>query len=177
MKKIPVIIFLACICFFLNSSFAYSENRGFLRIPGISGDVTVSGYVDWIEVLSWSWQMSSTDLGGTEKAIIRPLVVVKRIDRASPIIAIDLLNGSTFADVDLVFVTVGDKLHEYFRVKMWEVQFVNVSPAGSYGDPLFLESVALAFSRVCYEYSGLDAIGNPSASIKRCWDIGESEEF
>ena len=181
MKKVAAIILLACLLFIGNYSIGYSEI--FLRIPGIPGDAQDPDYRDWIDVQSWSWQMSATYLGltggGIDSSIVRPLIIVKEIDKASPLISIALLNGSIFADADLAInasYTDSGRV-EYLRIRMWNLKFVNVSTANVTDDTVPTESVAMAFSKVCYKYTEVDDKGQSKGVIERCWDIAGNQPF
>jgi type VI secretion system secreted protein Hcp len=179
MKKITAIILLAFFLFIGNYCIAYSEV--FLRIPGIPGESQYADYKDWIEVKSWSWQMSAKYLaptGGLDSSIVRPLIIVKQIDKASPLISFALLNGSIFADSDLaIAATYTDAgRREYLRIRMWNLKFVNVSPTGE-ADDIPIESVAMAFSRVCYKYTEYDDQGRSQGAIEKCWDIAGNKPF
>jgi type VI secretion system secreted protein Hcp len=182
MKKIAAIILLVCFLFIGNYSIAYSAT--YLRIPGIPGEAQDKDHKDWIDVLSWSWQMSATYLGltggGIDSSIVRPLIIVKAIDKASPLISFALLNGSIFADADLVVTasyTDAGRV-EYLRIRMWNLKFVNVSPTGDAGaDGPPIESVAMAFSKVCYKYTKLGPTGQNLGTIEKCWDIAGNQPF
>jgi len=178
MKKITVILFLVCICFFFNSSLAYSEVDTFLRIEGIRGESIDDEHREWIDVLAWSWQMSlpNLNLGVGAKAIVRPLIVKKYIDKASPHISLTLLKGEVKSEAILVAQKSGEKPFEFLRITMSPVWFVNVSPGGTSGEDRFTESVALAFSKVCYAYTPQKVDGSPDATIERCFNIEQNIE-
>lgn len=178
MKKIFVILLLACIGLLGNSSFARAEVL--LKIEGIDGESAVKGYENWIEVLSWTWQMSSpnTSFSGTrvERAIVRPLIVTKYIDKASPHLSMDLLTGEMKPQAILVGRRQGIEPFEYLRITMEPVYIVNVSPGGSAADERFTESVALAFGKVCYRYTPQKADGTADAAIERCFNLEQNVE-
>ena len=178
MRKIPVIIILACIGLFWNSGLAYSAIDVFLKIDGIPGESTDDDHRDEIELLAWSWQMSATGAShsGGSRAIVRPLIVTKYVDKASPLIFLALLNGSHVPEATLVFRKAGARSLEYLKIKMYNVQFVNISHSGASGEDRLTESVALFFSKVCYEYTPQKVDGSADAPIERCWDIEQNTE-
>jgi len=179
MKKILVLLFLVCIYFFCNSSLAYSEVDAFLKIDGIDGESTVAGHEDEIDILAWSWQMSAPSLNlgaGAGRAIVRPLIVTKYTDKSSPHISLALLNGSHIPNATITVKKSGVNNFDYARIKMTNVQVVNLSPDYNSGTRL-LESVALAFSKVCYEYIPQKEDGSSDASIEKCWDLEANKEF
>lgn len=177
MRKIPVIIFLVCICFLSNSSLAYSASDALLHITGIPGESKISGYEGWIDILNFSWQISNPDAGntipgeGAGTTIVRPLIVTKYIDKASPFLTLNLLTGQIIEEAILIFIKAGSDPFEYLKITMSNVQVANVSPGGTSGDERAFESVALAFSRVCYSYTPQKENGTPDAEIVKCFDI------
>lgn len=180
MKKISFLILLASVCFLSNSGLAYAEIKTFLHIDGIEGEATNSEYPNWIEILTWEWQRSQPGLlqigggGGYEKAIVRPLIVEKPIDKASVELFIRLFNGVPIAEAVLALQQSGTPPHEVLRIKMTNVSIVNL---GSFNAGVqAAEQVALAFEKVCYKYTPLKPDGTPDASIEKCWDIGANVE-
>ena len=177
MKKITTILFLVFICFLFNSSLAYSEYRVVLKIEGINGDSILEGHKDEIDILDWSWQMSSTySAYSAERPIVRPLIVKKKIDKASPHISLSLLKGETKPEAILYVLVTGTPIFDILRITMSSVRFVNVSAGYTPGDSHLIESVALAFSKVCYSYSTYDAEGAPAGTIERCFNIETNVE-
>ena len=115
--------------------------------------------------------------GGTRsgRPIIRPVIIKKYIDKASPPIAIVLLNGNIIPEAILTVSKAGQDSIDYAQIKMWDVQVVNLSTEN---DPTgLLESVALSFSKVCYGYTPQKIDGSPDATIERCWDIAANSEI
>ena len=177
MKKISIIILLSCICFFSNSSLAYSEVNVLLHITGIPGESKEAGYENWIDILSFSWQVSNPDVGnttpgtGTGAAIVRPLIVTKYIDKASPSLTLNVLTGQHIDEAILIAMAPGIDQIPYLKITMSNVRVANVSPGGGYGDLRVAESVALTFSRVCYSYTPQKEDGSAGAEIVKCYDI------
>jgi len=180
MKKISVIILLACICFFSNSGLAYSETKIFLYLEGIEGESKNFDYPNWIEVFDWEWQMSQTGSmhvgggGSAGKAIVRPVIVTKYSDKTSPQLFIKLMNGQHIPEAVLAFQEQGNPPYEVLRIKMTEVLIANISSGESGGK--VAESVALVFSKVCYAYTPHKADGSPEGTIEKCWNIKQNIE-
>lgn len=182
MKKITAILFLVCICLFCNSSLAYSEVQVVLKLDGIAGESVVEDHEGEIDVLSWRWQISATSSmhvgggGGVSTTIIRPVIITKYIDKASPHMALALLNGNHISSGVLTVRKSGVNPVDYAQIKMWNVQFVNVSPTYDSGDSRVIESVAMTFSKVCYAYTPLKEDGTGDAIIERCFNIETNME-
>jgi type VI secretion system secreted protein Hcp len=176
MRKISVIIFLVCISFFSNYSLAYSGNVVVLHITGIPGESVIDGHEGWIDILAFSWQMSNPDAGLTAP-IVRPLIVTKYIDKASPFLTLAVLNGQFIQEAILIVRQAELGSIDYLKITMSNVQVANVSPGGTSGDDRILESVALAFSSVCYAYTPQKQDGSGDAEIERCFDIENNAPF
>jgi type VI secretion system secreted protein Hcp len=180
MKKISVIVFLACICFFNNSGLATAETKTFLHLEGIEGESKNSDYPNWIVIFSWEWQMSQTGTmhvgggGGSVKGMVRPVIVTKYIDKASPELIIKLMNGQHIPEAVLAFQEQGENPYEVLRITMSSVSIANISSGESGGQ--VAESLALVFSKVCYAYTPQKADGSPDATIERCWNIEKNIE-
>ena len=180
MKKISITLLFVCISLFGLSTPAYPAVSVVLNIDGIPGESVINGHEDKIDVLNWEWQMSAPHTvagGGTWKAIVRPVIVTKYVDLASPHIALALFNKPSIATATLTVMKAGIDAVEFLRIKMWNVQILNQSTANSQGDDTVLESVALGFDRVCYEYTPQNEDGSPEATIEKCWDIAANQEF
>ncbi|MEA1900608.1 MAG: type VI secretion system tube protein Hcp [Thermodesulfobacteriota bacterium] len=182
MKTISIILAACCLFFFSFSCPAYSAINAFLEIDGIDGESEDPAYEDWIDIVSWSWQISNPNANsrgsGSGAAIVRPLIVTKYIDKASPAIALSVLLGKAIQDAKLVLKKPGTS-YEHFRIEMTDVLIANVAPSGNLGDDRTIESVALVFSRICYVYipENISNPGAPGAEIRRCFDIEKNAEI
>ena len=180
MKIIPVLLLFVSIPLFGYTNSVNAENRVFLKLDGIEGESIVAEHEGEIDVLSWRWQLSATGSmyagGGTsmEKAIVRPVIITKSIDKSSPLIALTLLKGSAIASAILSVRRAGDDPIDYARIKMWDVRILNLSSEND--GTTIVESVALGFSRICYEYTIQNADGTPGGMIEKCWDLAANAE-
>lgn len=182
MKKIPVLLFALCLVVFGHSSSVYSQVLdSFLYLDGIQGEATDADHKDEIEVLSWSWQMSSSSTmhvgggGGVGEVIIRPVIIFKRIDKASPLISLSLLKGSIIPEAILTIRKAGDQPLNYARITMKPVWITHLSIDGE-GTTVY-EKVALAFGSICYQYTPQNADGSLAPPIEKCWNLEANTEF
>ena len=182
MKKISIILAACCLFFFSFSCPAYSDINAFLHINGINGESEDPAHDDWIDIVSWSWQISNPNANstgsGSGAAIVRPLIVIKYIDKASPAIALSVLLGEAILKAELELRKPGT-FYEHFKITMYDVKIANVAPSGSLNDDRTIESVALVFSRICYVYipESISNPGDPGGEIKRCFDIEQNAEI
>jgi type VI secretion system secreted protein Hcp len=181
MRKIPLVLFLGCICFFSISNLAYSEVDVLLFLTGIPGESDIPGHQDKIDVLAWSWEVgnpnqSISSIGGrtAARAIVEPLVVRKLIDKASPVLILAALNGNTIPEAILYVRKAGEDAIDYIKITMSNVQISNVTNGGDSNMYLPTEDVKLVFSEVCYIYTPQKNDGSPDLEIETCWDVARN---
>ena len=183
MKKIALIILLSCIFFASNSSLAHSASNIILKISGIDGESLIEGHEDEIDILTWSWEISKSsqnivDSGrGDSQAAVKPLVVTKYIDKASPDLALKVLTGEFISEATLVVRRAGESPLDYLKITMSNVEIANFSTGGSGGEDRLTESISMVFSKVCYEYTPQEFSYEGGAAIETCWDMTMNTEF
>lgn len=184
MKKIPLILILACICFITSFGIAYSSVDVLLKISGIEGESRIDGHENEIDVLSWSWQMSSTNTienslnrGDTLPPVINPVTVVKYVDKASPDLALSLLKGTTIDKAVLFVRKAGESPLDYLIITMDGVRIVNVYNGGESGQDRLHESVTMDFLKVCYQYTPQKEDGSADAPAQVCWDRETNSDY
>jgi len=178
MKKMALIILLSCVFFVSNSSLAYSAVDIFLKMTGIDGESMIQDHEGEIDILAWSWAISNeVQNGSAGRAIVSPLIVTKYIDKASPLLALKVLTGEIIEEAILVVLKAGEDPLEYLKITMTNVWIVNLSNGGSGGEDRLIESVTIAFSKVCYEYTPQKEDGSGGDPIEICWDIAADVPF
>ena len=181
MKKHAAIIIVAFSCFFGIVNSANSAGGVLLHIDGIEGESTVEGHEKWIDLLTWSWELSAsisnTGGGRVGKPHVGPIIVTKYIDKASPFLNLCVLNGRHLKQVDLILRRSGESALEYLHIKMSDVQVINVSHGGMANDYRFTESVSFEFDKVCYSYTPQKDDGSGDAEIIKCFDILRNRTF
>jgi hypothetical protein len=84
MKMILFTVISVCLCVLGTSGLAYSDSLT-LQLDGIPGESKIAGQEGEIDVFSFSWQMSASNVdsgGGAGSTIVPPLIVHKRADKA-----------------------------------------------------------------------------------------------
>ena len=183
MKKLALIILLSCVFFASNSSLAHSASNIILQISGIDGESLIEGHEDEIDILTWSWGISNSSQNivgsgrNAGRAIVKPLVVTKYIDKASPDLALKVLTGEFIAEATLFVRKAGEFPLDYLKITMSNVEIANFSTGGSGGEDRLTESISMIFSKVCYEYIPQEFSGEAGAAIEACWDTTMNEEY
>jgi len=138
-----------------------------LKLDGAQGDLTISGFVGWINVLSLSGNVQTTTRGGTP--VFSDLVIHKRFDSSSPRLFASMVTGAqrdgviAFARQDRGAYTT------YLTIKLSKIVLTKFETDGSEngGDK---EQVNLSYSRIQLTAYPTD----PSVSgspITVCYDV------
>ena len=144
-----------------SSTSVVSASDMFLKISGIKGESTDDKHRDSIDVLSWSWGMS-TGTGRVKKGTIAPkciqdLQLTKFVDSSTPALIMNGVLGETAKEATLTVRKPGssskDQQQEYLVIKMENVMVTSYQTGGSSGDnqPL-VDTVVLSFSSIQGEY-------------------------
>jgi type VI secretion system secreted protein Hcp len=175
MKKKYLIIFLVCFSFLINLSPAYSAI--FVKFDGIDGESKDADHDKWCDVLNYDWQVSNPGPTGSRDstAIIRPLIISKEFDKASPKILDRLLRGVIIPLVEIEVTAtfgVGGRA-TYIRIEMRNARITNRSGIASGNDEAGPpeETVAIVFEEIKYTYTEYDDEGNPAGNVEFTWKV------
>jgi type VI secretion system secreted protein Hcp len=146
----------------------------FAKLGGIKGESNDAKHKDEIEVLSYSWGVTKPVLpassgGGAGKASFQDLVIVHRIDKASPMLMEACATGKHLNDATITHRKDGKQPFEYLIVKLNDVQITAVTHDSANNQPdTGSEKVSLTFTKVALEYrpQRLDGSADPSIYFK-----------
>src|SRR6516225_10102368 len=135
----------------------------FLKLQGIEGESQNSKHKGEIEVLSFSWGISSPGSlangggGGAGKVTVHEFSITKMIDASSPILFHKVCQGSSIGDGLFTLVDRQTGLG-FYKIKFEGVIISSVQPGANTGHSVPTESMSLNFTSV--EISAADARGN-----------------
>jgi type VI secretion system secreted protein Hcp len=116
--------------------------------------------------------------GGAGKATFQDLVIVHRIDKASPVLFQACATGKHLKDATITHRKAGKGQHEYLIVKLDDVLITAVSHSGNSGQPdTGSETVSLTFGKVDLEYRPQRPDGSPDAGIHFKYDLKNNKTF
>jgi type VI secretion system secreted protein Hcp len=165
----------------------------FLKIDGIPGESLDDKHKDWIEVLSYSHDVSipvfSSAFGEghvTGDSEHDAFTIVKELDKSSPKLAEALCTGKHIPNIRLELCRAGGDKEKFMEYKMQDVivsGYETIMPAHvqgqstlehkhiiivgiSGGETLPMEEVSFNYRQFMWEYTTAD--GN---SIRACWDL------
>ena len=152
----------------------------FLKLEGVKGESVIKGHQGEIDVLAWSWGLSSSGSfhagggGGSGKANFQDLSITKWVDRSSPTLALYTANGDHFKEAKLVVRKAGKKPLEYIIITMNDVLVSSVSTGGSGGEDRLTENITLNFRKVKYHYKMQKPDGSGDTAKEFNWDIASN---
>jgi type VI secretion system secreted protein Hcp len=154
--------------------------------PELKGESVIKDHVGEIDILSWSWGMTQSGSshvgggGGTGKVSVRDITVVKHVDSSSPNLIKQCCNGRHFTSATLTVYKVGegagDKMLQYFMVKMKDGLISSLTTGEMDGSGRMVETVGLNFAAFELEYTPQASSGSGSGKIPAKWNIAKNSE-
>lgn len=150
----------------------------FIKMDGITGESADAKHRGEIDVLSWSWGVttsSSTHVGGAAvagRAIPADLRFSHRIDLATPSLIKACASGRHIKEAVVSVQKTGAAPLEFLTIKLSEVTVESVEPGVNTLENNATEIVGLAFSRMEFEYRQ-DL--KPGATSKVLWDVAANK--
>lgn len=142
----------------------------FMKIDGIEGESRSPGHDKWIEVLSYQWvvprasspastsKAPASKAGAAAKCASGELVIVKKVDKASPKLMQAAASGT---HVPAVQIDSGAEKH-----RLEQVIISSVKPRGSGQDNVPLEEVSFNYAKCTYHYVKQGEKGSPKGTPK-----------
>jgi len=152
----------------------------FAKIGDIKGESLDDKHKDEIEVLSFSWGVTSTGAtaagggGGAGKATFQDLSIVHKIDKASPLLMRACATGTHLKDATITYRKAGKDQQDYLIVKMNDVMITGVTDAAASGQGS--ETISLAFAKIELEYKPQKADGSLDTGIHFKFDLKANKE-
>ena len=147
-----------------------SASDMFLKLSGIKGESQDSKHKDEIEILSWSWGMS-TGTGKVKRGTIAPqciqdLQLTKLTDSASPQLIMNGVLGQVAKEGTLTMRKAGKDQQEFLIIKMSDVLVTSYQTGGNAGSETNLvDAVTLNFSSISGEYKTQRDDGSLSSPV------------
>ena len=149
----------------------------FAKIGDIKGESTDDKHKDEVELLSWSWGVSTSgaeaqgSTGGTGKANFSDFHFTHRIDKASPALFKMCATGEHIKEATITARKAGKGQQEFLIIKMSDVIVTSVQSGGGGNDGSTAESVGLRFAKVDLEYKPQRPDGALDASLHFKYDL------
>jgi len=155
----------------------------FLQIDGIKGDSTDSAHKDWIEVESYAHRVAQAKGGSMSaegvhtggRADHDDFSITKRLDSASPILALHCCNGRHIPNIRMELCrAMGDKTtFMVYTFKDSIVSSINQAGSADTEDPIPMEEVTFRYGQINWEYTQTDPTGGgkKGPAIQAGWSV------
>jgi type VI secretion system secreted protein Hcp len=147
-----------------SSTSVVSASDMFLKVTGIKGESTDSKHKGEIDVLSWSWGLSTgtakTKRGPIPPKCIQDLALTKYVDSSTPQLIMLGVMGQSAPEATLTVRKAGGDQQEYLTFKMSDVLVSSYQTGGSAGnESALVDQIVLKFSSIVGEYRAQNAKG------------------
>ena len=166
----------------LSVGLAHSATDIVLKIEGLDGESKIKGHEGEIDVLSWDWNVTQSGSmhvgggGGSGKAQVQDIAIVKYIDKSSINLFRNCFNGAHLGEATLTFIGAGENQIEYLKITMTPVLITSVGIGGENGEDRHTEIVTLNFAKVKISYTPQKEDGSADAAIEITWNIEKNIE-
>jgi len=150
-----------------------------LKLEGIDGDGTATGFEKQIEIYSFSWGASNpTSIDASGKGIgagkvsISSFNIMKKMDSTSPHLFDKCCTGTHIAKATVSMRKAGGKQELFHKLEFETCMIESVQWSGSSGgDDTPTESVSIAFGKVSLGYAKQKKEGGVEGMVTKIWDL------
>jgi len=147
----------------LGGGTAWAADKYFLQIPGVSGESTDSKHKHWIEVLSFSQEISRSP-----QLNVGPLVITKNLDEATPVLSTDCCSGKHYPQVVLEAAKSSGSKHVFFKYVLSDAVVRNTK-AFTNDKGVLQQEVQFSFGKIQCYYTPSGA-----APVAGGWDVNSN---
>jgi len=143
----------------------------FLKIDSIPGESKDNKNKDSIVIESFSWGETQTaQPGGGGQVFLQDLAFTKRMDKASPKLALACANGTAIPDAVLTCRKAGEQYQSkdaFLKIKLYDiiVSGYHTSAVAEGEEPVPVDQVSFNYSKIEWSYQQQDhqgdAVGSP----------------
>ncbi len=146
----------------------------FLKIDGIAGESQDQHHEGEIELESFSWgethSVAAPGATAAGKVHIKDFQVMKRMDKASPLLMLAAASGQNFKSAVLTAQKPAEPPQEYLTITLGDL-LVSSYQTEATGDPLPVDQVSFSFSRIQISYRPQRPDGTFEAPVSAGWDV------
>ena len=126
----------------------------FMFVSGIEGESIDKQHANEIDVLAWSWGLSTRALWNMAGCgNVQDLSFTKYVDKASPKLMANVASGTLIPSARLVVRKAGEVPLEYIKIELTNVIVSSVSTGGSGGEDRLTENVTFNFATSKFTYT------------------------
>lgn len=152
----------------------------YLLLQNVTGEAVRKGFEGWIAIESFTMGAmnpatigSATGGAGAGKVSLSPISLIKKTDKASPILFQNCCSGVHSPTATIALNKAGGAAAvKYLQYDLKEVFIESISWSGSSGgDDTPTESVSLAYGSINVTYTPQKVDGTPDAAVIAGWDV------
>ena len=157
-KKLLLIMIVALVS---NVSFAAVD--AYILIPDIEGESMHEAHKDEIDVLAWSWGLSTDG----RRACIEDIKITKEADKASPVLLMNIARGIVYPTVILSMhqSDAGGGHADNIKIVMTRASVSAMDILHSGAEDIPTETFSLNFEKITYEYTPQNADGSNGRTV------------
>lgn len=144
----------------------------FLKIDGVDGESTDPSHRNEIEIESFSWGVStprdSASGQSTGRRQYQPIIIRKRIDKSSPLLARAAAVGEHLKKG--VLVARDENGNEFEMLSFFDIFVEEFKQSGDQGSHP-TESLSFNYQKIEFSYTPVGADGKPGTPVVRGWDV------
>jgi type VI secretion system secreted protein Hcp len=150
----------------------------FLWVEGIPGESTDDKHRDWIDVSAFHWSVSRSGRQSAPEgqpalpAEQADLTLVKRIDKASPLLFLACCTGQHIKEVRFNVCKTGEAPYPIYWFTLADVIVTSVKPVGASvgATPYLMEEISLNYATIEMYYRPI-INGAPGTTVPAKWDL------
>lgn len=149
----------------------------FLRIGDIKGESIEKGHKDWIDINSFSWNITNTGTTqyGGGRATFAPFSWTQQLDKSVPPMFVGVASGKRYPRATLDVQDTAKSTGVFFQMEFDDVLLTQLNITGSGGYPDV--AAAFEFSKITMTYRPTNLDGSLGAPIVGGWDMKSNNTF
>lgn len=152
----------------------------YMKVPGVSGSVTASGYEKQIQIASMNFgvvrsvSMEVGNIANRQASLpqFTEISLTKQADVSSGGLLNQAVLGVKGLKIEIAVVETGDKPREYVKYELEDamVSSYNMSATDGSGDQPY-EAITLSFAKVTVSFTEYDKANNPGKTDRVVYDL------
>ncbi len=151
----------------------------YLKIDGVDGGSEGKARGGWIDLLSvaqgMSRPMGDSGGGGASKPEFYDLLMVKPVDKATPLLMLAGAEGRHFPEATLDLVRADGSAARFYRIRLQDAVITQTEVMGNVFHEQPLETVALTYGYLEWSYVEFDLEGKEVAEHLAYWDLLQNQ--
>jgi type VI secretion system secreted protein Hcp len=145
----------------------------YLKIDGVEGESTADRHAGEIDIESFTWGISQSSLLNcttSARTAFQPILIVKRIDKSSPVLMQAVANGKHIARAVLSAERAGERPFTFSRITFGELVVAGYSLGVGPG-ALPVDQFSLSYATIKFEYIQQRPDGGAGKTTTFCWNV------